>query len=104
MSKIPKYTHGPWSYNPEMVLVPSGKAVMANGKVVAEVRGTDTINQMANTRLIACAPELLELLELFSMTCGCSVHERFSGHLVGCMVPEIQDLICKVKTGTEGQP
>jgi len=101
MSKIPKYTPGPWSYNPEMVLVPSGKAVMANGKVVAEVRGIDALNQMANTRLIAAAPEMLLALEMACQLCHCSISEKLSGHRLGCWAPSIQNIIFKVRTGEE---
>jgi hypothetical protein len=59
-----KHTPGEWEY------VRGAKLgyIVANSKLVADVSGPDRITQLANGRLIAAAPRMLELLQDLMVT------------------------------------
>ncbi len=47
------------------------------------------------TALIFNSPEMFRLLN--ELDCACSVSERVSGHKVGCIMPEIKELLEKIE-------
>jgi hypothetical protein len=53
----------------------------------------------ANARLYAGASDLLEASQLAD--CGCSLHERESGHRIGCWMPALSAAIAKATGATQ---
>lgn len=73
------HTPGPWTADDEISSLSSTVSVYANGPIVyVKDNGAGPINQMANARLIAAAPELLEalreMLESDNVPSGCIDH------------------------------
>jgi hypothetical protein len=54
-----KHTAGPWRYNPDSGRVEAGREIL-----IANIRAHTFDVGIANARLIAAAPELLEALEM----------------------------------------
>ena len=99
-----KYTPGPWRTDPdlghEQVLGPDG-IIVADCSIFAMVKnGSTPERNRANARLIAAAPELLELLEQHVTSTG---HDRDCRSLLGigrpcnCVMPETIAIIAKAK-------
>lgn len=96
-----KHTPGPWRSNTAYDTKYLKVVCQGDANIVCRVHGGGVSEEtaIADARLIAVAPEMLEKLELVCELCNCTVGERASGHLVGCWVPEINVVIRKAKTG-----
>lgn len=62
-SEQSEHTPGPWKVRPADAISPDVIAITSNGVTVAFVPIEEIHNEQANARLIAAAPELLEVLK-----------------------------------------
>jgi enterochelin esterase-like enzyme len=89
-----KHTPGPWRHNPDNTGMNDDGRIMAGITVIAtDVYGRTDDEGIANARLIAAAPELLEAAK--EAQCSCTLRERASGHLVECWMPALVAAIAK---------